>query len=151
MNPPQRPALEAGRAFKQESSMSIFYIENRNPDDDFMRCNVERLWEMAYRDRKRFRARYLALVPLRPARRAEWSPECLAVEDKRRDALADDVADYVVREFIKEEIVYQLCESLVAEGPWFASIMGPLPWPGLCRVRPLRPVCTENPSNIGAS
>lgn len=105
----------------------------------FSICNsvAPRLRSLTTRDARR----PCSAKPERGARasRAEWSPECLAVEHKRRDALADDVADYLVKDFIVDEVVHQLCESLVAEGPWFANIMGPKPWPGLCRVRPLRP------------
>jgi hypothetical protein len=131
--------------------ISIFLLAHHKPGrttlESFakaMRCNVVKLFDLAHRDRKRFRARYLALVPLRPASRAAWDAKCLAVEDKRRDALADDVADEIVRMFAVDEVVYQLIESMIDEaggpGGWMDRIMGPLPWPGLCRVRPLKPV-----------
>jgi len=100
-----------GRQRKSESELTAFARA--------MRCTPDKLWRLAYADRKRFAKRLL-------------------VVDPRADA--DAVADVVVRQFICEEITYQLIEACIAEaGPWLANMMGPKPWPGLCRMRPLRP------------
>jgi len=109
-----------GRKRKSESELTAFARA--------MRVSVDKLWRLAYADRKRFAKRLL-------------------VVDPRADA--DDVADAIVRQFICDEITYQVVEAAIVEaGLWLASIMGSPPWPGLCRMRPLRPPCTENPSDI---
>jgi hypothetical protein len=70
--------------------------------------SVARLWRLtATSDRRKFRALYGALRPLRPDR-ADWSPECLAAEDARRAAEADDVADAVFREFLAAGFKWQM-------------------------------------------
>jgi hypothetical protein len=79
-----------------------------------------KLWRLAYGKPAKLKALHLAV-----------DPNCRHV---------DGVVDAVVRDFIREEIVYHLCESLVAEGPWFANILGPPKRWGLCRIRPLKPV-----------
>jgi len=82
-----------------------------------MRCTPDKLWRLAHADRKRFRKR-------------------LACVDARADV--DAMADAIVREFMAEETTYRLIEACIAEtGQWLANMMGPKPWPGLCRQRPL--------------
>ena len=80
-----------------------------------MRCSPAKLFELAYRDQKRFRARLLPLLPTRPAE------------------LADDVACEVVREFLVEELTWQLIELAQAVG-WKPPARMPL-----CSARPCRP------------
>lgn len=99
-----------GKRRKNESDLSAFARA--------MHVSPARLFAYALRDRKRFAKRLGSL-------------------DKRADA--DAVADYVVREFIIEETTYRLIEACVDEaGPWLSNMLGAPPWPGLCKVRPLR-------------
>jgi hypothetical protein len=68
-----------------------------------------------------------ALRPLQPPDRANWHPECLAAEDKRRAQEADDVADVVMFEFMADELTWQLVELTIAAkvmrpGPVHASV-----------------------------
>ena len=72
-----------------------------------------------------------ALRTLQPPDRANWHPECLAAEDKRR-AQEADVADVVMFEFMADELTWQLVELTIA-----AKVMRPGPVPGLSKVRPL--------------
>ena len=63
------------------------------------------------------------------ARPADWSPECLAIEDKRRAEEADDVAIEIRQEFIRDELQHRMRALRVA-----VDRDGRLP---LCKVRPL--------------
>lgn len=80
-----------------------------------LRVSPETLFKLAYRDLKRFRARFL---PLAPNATAE---------------LADDVACEVVREFLIEELTWQYIELAQAVG-WHPPARMPL-----CFARPCRP------------
>jgi hypothetical protein len=129
-------AHHQGRQRKGESVLSAFARA--------LSTNPAKLFDLAYRDRKRFRAKYLALLPhfvVGPNREWPYEGDRLA-KSPARDALADDGADEIVRSFLAEEITHQLCEAAIADaGPWLANMMGaPGTWPGLCRQRPCRPV-----------
>jgi hypothetical protein len=69
-----------------------------------MRVTPIRSWKLVA---TKFKAMYGALRPLQPDR-ADWSPECLAIEDKRRAAEADDVAIEIRQEFIRDELQHPM-------------------------------------------
>jgi hypothetical protein len=102
-----------------------------------LRVKPEKLWQLASsKDRRKFRAKHLAFVPPRPADRSQWDKKRLAAEEKRRDALADDVADKIMNLFIEAEVTFQLAEAWIADDPFAERLLGPATTWGLCRYRP---------------
>jgi hypothetical protein len=59
-----------------------------------------------------------------------------------------EMREAVVRQFLVEEATHQLIEAAIEEsggqGGWLDRVMGSKPWPGLCRVRPLKPLEMSN-------
>jgi hypothetical protein len=120
-------AIVAGLNRRRRKNESVLAAYSRA-----LGLSVVKLWMLVSRKPDRWWAKHLAV------------DSCPYSMDEMRDA--------IVREFVADEMAHRLIEACIAEaggaGGWLANMMGPRPWPGLTKVRPLRPPCTENPSDI---